>query len=85
MPLGPARANPTVLSGAVSSCVSFDPVTSICSALTPSALGTSAGDFYLYEPYTDDETPIGNSPPDGTHPYSINWGVWWSEIPAHRE
>jgi hypothetical protein len=77
--------NQTVLSGAASSCVSFDPATSVCSALTPIALKTSAGDFYLYEPYTDDETPIGNSPPDGTHPYSINWGVWWSEIPALRE
>jgi hypothetical protein len=73
--------NATVLSGAVSSCVSFNPVTSICSALTPVALHTSAGDFYLYEPFTDDET----SPYDGTHPFSINWGVFWSEIPASHD
>jgi hypothetical protein len=74
--------NPTVLSGAVSSCVAFDPVTSICSSPGPIALKTSAGDFYLYEPYTDDETFNGNLPPDGTHPFSINWGVFWSEIPT---
>jgi hypothetical protein len=69
--------NPTTLSGAASSCVAFDPVTSACSNLTPIALQTNRGDFYLFEPYTDDET--ANSVPG---PYSINWGVFWSE-PGH--
>jgi hypothetical protein len=62
--------NPTVLSGAVSSCVAFDPVTSICTQLRPIPLNT------------DDET---GSTPDGTHPFSINWGVFWTEVPASED
>ena len=74
--------NPTTLSGAASSCVAFDPVTSACSDLTPIALQTTHGDFYLFQPYTDDET--AKSIPG---PYSINWGVFWSEPghPGHSE
>jgi hypothetical protein len=67
--------NETTLSGAASSCVAFDPVTSTCSNFTPVALQTNVGPLYLYEPYTDDET--GNS---AGGPYSINWGVFWSEL-----
>lgn len=71
--------NATALSGAASSCVAFDPVTSACSNLTPIALQTNRGNFYLFEPYTDDET--------ANHvagPYSINWGVFWSELARTR-
>jgi hypothetical protein len=68
--------NETALSGGVSSCVAFDPATSICSNLNPLPLKTSAGDFYLYEPYTDDETTT-----DGSQPFTINWGTFWSQIP----
>lgn len=67
--------NATTLSGAASSCVAFDPVTSACSNFTPIALQTNRGAFYLSEPYTDDET--ANQAPG---PYSINWGVFWSEL-----
>jgi hypothetical protein len=66
--------NATTLSGGASSCVSFSPATSVCSNLTPVALKTNRGDFYLYEPYTEDESLNG-----GTGPYSINWGVFWAE------
>jgi hypothetical protein len=71
--------NPTALSGGASSCVAFDPATSVCSNLTPIALKTSRGDFYLYEPYTEDESANG-----GTGPYSINWGFFWSDV-GHRD
>jgi hypothetical protein len=67
--------NATTLSGGASSCVAFNPTTSVCSNLTPVALKTNRGNFYLYEPYTEDETLSG-----GTGPYSINWGVFWSEM-----
>lgn len=67
--------NETTLSGAASSCVAFDPVTSTCSNFNPVALQTSRGPFYVYEPYTEDET--ANS---AGGPYSINWGVFWSEL-----
>jgi len=67
--------NATALSGGASSCVAFDPATSICSNLTPVPLRTSRGDFFLYEPYTDDETTS-----DGTAPFSINWGMFWSDL-----
>jgi hypothetical protein len=71
--------NATTLSGAASSCVALDPVTSVCSNLTPIALQTNRGAFYLSEPYTDDET--ANQVPG---PYSINWGVFWSELGRAR-
>jgi hypothetical protein len=71
--------NPTTLSGAANSCVAFNPVTSACSNFTPVALQTSRGAFRLYEPYWDDET--GNQVPG---PYSINWGVFWSELGSPR-
>jgi len=71
--------NATALSGGASSCVAFDPATSVCSNLTPIPLKTSRGDFYLYEPYTEDESANG-----GTGPYSINWGFFWSDL-GHRD
>jgi len=71
--------NATALSGGASSCVAFDPATSVCSNLTPIPLKTSRGDFYLYEPYTEDESANG-----GTGPYSINWGFFWSDR-GHRD
>lgn len=67
--------NATALSGAASSCVAFDPTTSVCSNLTPVPLRTSRGNLYLYEPYTDDETTT-----TGTAPFSINWGMFWSDL-----
>jgi hypothetical protein len=67
--------NATVLSGAASSCAAFDPVTTICTNSTPVALRTNRGDFRLSQPYTAD-----NSSSDGSQPYSVNWGVFWSEI-----
>jgi hypothetical protein len=69
-----------VLSGGVSSCVSFDPLTSICSNLSPVALKTDKGDLYLFEPYTDDVTTG-----DGTQPQTINWGTFWTEKPSDKE
>jgi hypothetical protein len=71
--------NATTLSGAANSCVAFNPLTSACSNLTPVALQTSRGPFSLYEPYTDDETANGRP-----GPYSINWGVFWSELGRAR-
>jgi len=47
--------------------------------LEPVALKTSAGDFRLSEPYTED--PAG----DGSQTYSINWGLFWAEMPAERD
>ena len=68
--------NATVISAGVSSCAtSFDPVTSICSNLTPVPLYTSRGKLYVFEPYTDDETTL-----DGSSPFSVNWGMFWSEL-----
>jgi hypothetical protein len=67
--------NATALSGGASSCVGFDPITTICSNLTPIPLATSRGDFYLYEPYTDDETTT-----NGTAPFTVNWGIFWSDL-----
>jgi hypothetical protein len=67
--------NETTLSGAASSCVAFDPVTSACSNFNPVALQTNLGPLYLFEPYTDDETLNGIA-----GPFSINWGVFWSEL-----
>jgi hypothetical protein len=72
--------NPTTLSGAASSCVEFDPATSICSNLNPVPLKTDKGDFYIFEPYTDDETTTTDA-----QPFSINWGVFWSERPRMHE
>lgn len=71
--------NPTTLSGAANSCVAFDLATSVCSNLTPAALQTSRGPFSLYESYWDDESTT-NVPA----PYSINWGVFWSELGGER-
>jgi hypothetical protein len=68
-------SNATVLSAGASSCVGFDPVTSICSNLTPVPLFTNRGKLYVFEPYTDDETTL-----DGTSPYTVNWGIFWSEL-----
>jgi hypothetical protein len=67
--------NPTVLSGAASSCASFDPTTSICADLTPIPLHTNRGDFLLFEPYTADDAATDNS----SRPHSINWGSFWIE------
>ena len=68
--------NATVLSAGASSCAtSFDPVTSICGNLTPVPLFTTRGKLYVFQPYTDDETTL-----DGTSPFSVNWGIFWSEL-----
>ncbi len=72
--------NATALSGGASSCVAFDPATSICSNLTPIPLRTSRGNLYLFEPYTDDE-----STPDGTAPFSINWGMFWADLGSNND
>jgi len=71
--------NATTLSGAASSCVAFDPVTSACSNFKPVALQTNLGPLYVFEPYTDDETANAVA-----GPYSINWGVFWSELEGRR-
>jgi hypothetical protein len=68
--------NRTALSGAASSCVDFDPATSICSNLTPIGLKTNRGNLYLFEPYTADH---------GAGPYSVNWGVFWSDRGSRRD
>jgi len=67
--------NATALTGAANSCVAFDPLTSACSNFTPAPLQTSHGAFLMFEPYTDDETAYGVP-----GPYSVNWGVFWSEL-----
>jgi hypothetical protein len=71
--------NATLLAGAASSCIAFDPATSACSNFTPAPLHTSRGPFLMFEPYTDDET--ANLVPG---PYSINWGLFWSELGSRR-
>jgi hypothetical protein len=69
--------NATTLSGGASSCIGFDPTTSNCSSVTPIPLTTDRGDFYLFEPYRQDQ---------GTgRQYSINWGVFWSETGSNHE
>ncbi len=72
--------NATALSGGASSCVAFDSATSVCSNLTPIPLRTSRGNLYLFEPYTDDETM-----PDGTAPFSINWGMFWADLGVNHD
>jgi hypothetical protein len=67
--------NATALSGGASSCVAFDPVTSICSNLNPIPLRTSRGNLYLFEPYTDDETTT-----TGAAPFTVNWGMFWADL-----
>jgi hypothetical protein len=62
--------NPTTLSGAASSCVAFDPTSSVCANTTPIPLKTNHGDLYITAPYTADH---------GSGPYSVSWGVFWSE------
>lgn len=70
----------TTLSGAASSCVSFDPTTSVCSNLTPIALQTTdQGSFLLFEPYTDDDSTT-----QVPQPFSVNWGVFWAERGSTR-
>ncbi|KAA6462109.1 hypothetical protein DYQ86_10855 [Acidobacteria bacterium AB60] len=64
-------SNATNLSGGASSCVAFDPSTSICANLTPVPLKTDHGDFYIYEPYTADY---------GAGPYTESWGTFWSDL-----
>jgi len=71
--------NATVLTGAASSCQGFDPVTSTCSSVTPVPLRTNRGDFMLFEPYRHDATMPGQLT------YSVNWGVFWSEIRPARD
>jgi hypothetical protein len=66
--------NETVLSGEASSCVAFDPATSYCSNLKPVSLKTNRGNFYLFEPYREDATG------DGKIVFSVNSGVFWSEV-----
>ncbi len=68
--------NATTLSGAASSCVAFDPTTSVCANLAPIPLKTNHGDLYLFEPYTADH---------GSGPYSAGWGVFWSERAPRRD
>jgi hypothetical protein len=73
--------NGTALSGAASSCVSFDPPTSACTNLMPVPLHTTLGDFFLFEPYTAvDPTTDGSQP----QPHTVNWGVFWTELAPHR-
>jgi len=73
--------NATVLSAGASSCANgFDPVTTICSNLTPVPLYTSRGKLYIFEPYTDDETTS-----NGSAPFSVNWGIFWSELGSTRD
>jgi hypothetical protein len=64
------------LAGGASSCVSLDPVSSICSNVSPVALKTDKGNFLITEPYTIDATAL-----NGTQPFSVNWGIFWAEIP----
>jgi hypothetical protein len=67
---------PFQLAGGASSCVSLDPVSSNCSNVSPVALKTDRGNFLIYEPYTIDATT-----PNGLQPFSVNWGIFWAEIP----
>jgi len=71
---------PTLLAGGVSSCVSLNTLSAICSDLTPVALKTSKGDLILYEPYSVDPT-AGN----GSQAYSVNWGIFWAEKPSSED
>ena len=65
--------NATLLGGAASSCLGFDPATSTCSSLTPAPLRTNRGHFLLFEPYRHDADKPGEIT------YSVNWGVFWAE------
>ncbi|HMK71705.1 MAG TPA: hypothetical protein VK454_00115 [Myxococcaceae bacterium] len=67
--------NETTLSGGASSCVAFDPITSVCSDFTTVGLQTNRGPFYLPELYYDDESAFGIA-----SPYTISWGLFWSEL-----
>lgn len=62
------------LSGPASSCTSFDPTSSVCSSPTVVALQTDQGGFYLFAPYTDDDST------SGTQPFSVNWGGFWANV-----
>ena len=70
--------NATALSGEASSCVTFDPATGYCSNFTPVGLKTNKGAFYIFEPYTDDGGV------DGKQVFSVNLGVFWSELEAAK-
>ncbi|HVP62203.1 MAG TPA: hypothetical protein VMT11_16700 [Myxococcaceae bacterium] len=72
--------NATALSGAANSCASLEFLTSACANLTPVPLRTSAGHFLLEEPYTEDERAN-----QVAGPYSINWGVFWSQPGEGRD
>jgi hypothetical protein len=72
--------NSTALSGAASSCVSLDPTTSTCTNLTPAPLYTTGGDFFLFEPYTADDTTT-----EGSQPHTVNWGVFWADRAPHLD
>lgn len=72
--------NATTLSGAASACVDFDPATTVCSDLTPIPLKTNRGNFTISEPYTADIASGSQYSTAG--PYSVNWGVFWSELGA---
>ena len=69
-----------VLADFASSCspyTAFVPATGICSNLTaPAKLTTDEGDFYLYEPYTQDYS---------TSPFSNNWAIFWSIFNSGEE
>jgi hypothetical protein len=67
--------NETTLSGGASSCIAFDPITSVCSDFTTVGLQTNRGPFYLPEIYYDDESAFGFA-----SPFTINWGLFWSEL-----
>ena len=69
----------TTISGPASSCVAFDPATSICSDFNPVPLKTNRGDFTLFEPYTDFDTTC-----TPTGPLSVNWGTFWAETGRGR-
>jgi hypothetical protein len=81
--------NATVLADFASSCsataldpAAFDPTTSICSNLcAPAKLTTDKGDFYLYEPYTQDFS----TPPSNPQPFSNNWAIFWSTFNSRGE
>ncbi len=71
--------NVTLLAGAADSCVSFTPLTSACFGVTAIPLQTSRGPLLLLQQYSDDES--ANGVPG---PYSVNWGLFWTELGSRR-
>jgi hypothetical protein len=65
----------TTVSGPASSCIDFDPTSSICFSPSVVPLQTDLGSFFLYEPYTDDETST-----NGSQPFSVSWGAFWVNV-----